>query len=216
MREQLLRELREARIVAIARGVGSGDILALAGALLAGGVRFLEVPFRMDAPETWPDTAEAIRRVAREMDERVRIGAGTVVDPGQLALAHDAGARFIISPNVDAGIIARTRALGLLSMPGAFTPTEILRAHACGADVVKVFPAGCLGPGYIRDLCRPMTGIALMAVGGVSAENAGAFVAAGAMGVGAGGNLVNREWIASGEYEKITALAAAYVRAVNG
>lgn len=215
MREQVLRELYRDKVVAIVRGLGRDSILDLAEALLEGGVRFMEVTFRQDAPETWRDTADAIACVAEKYRGDMRVGAGTVMTLEQLALAHDAGAQYIISPNADEGVIRQTRARGLVSLPGAFTATEIANAHAWGADIVKVFPAGRLGPGYIRDLRAPLAHIPLMAVGGVNAENAGDFIAAGAMGVGVGGSLVKREWIDAGAFAKITDLARAYVRAVN-
>ena len=216
MREQILQELRRDKIVAIVRGQTGAALPALAAALAEGGIRFMEITFRQDAPETWRDTAAAIAQIAREYAGRMRVGAGTVLTLEQLELARSAGAQYIISPNADEHIIRQTRALGLVSLPGAFTPTEIVQAHEWGADIVKVFPASRLGPSYFRDLRGPLPHIPLMAVGGVSEKNAGEFLAAGAVGVGVGGNLVNREWIAAGEFGRITALAAEYVRAARG
>ena len=215
MRSRILTELRRDRIVAIVRGQSSGTMRALAEALLEGGIRFMEVTFRQDAPETWPDTAKAIRDVSRAFPGRMNVGAGTVLTLEQLELARSAGARFIISPNADRRVIEATRTMGLVSLPGAMTPTEIVRAHEWGADIVKIFPAGRLGPGYFRDIRAPLSHIPLMAVGGVNEKNAAEFLAAGAMGVGVGGNLVNGSWIAAGEYEKIAALAAEYARAAR-
>lgn len=142
-------------------------------------------------------------------------GAGTVITLEQLQMAYDAGAQYIISPNVDVEIIRRTKELGLISLPGAMTPSEIVEAYKAGADFVKVFPVGNLGPAYIKALKAPLSHIPLMAVGGVNEKNAADFLKAGASGLGVGGNLVNKEWIANGEWEKITALAAEFVKAVQ-
>lgn len=212
MRAQILQELRESKIVAIVRGQPGEAMLALGAALAAGGIGFMEVTFRQDAPETWRDTADAIAAVSGRFAGSMRVGAGTVLTLEQLEMARDAGAQFIISPNADERIIRRTRAMGLLSVPGAFTATEIVQAREWGADIVKLFPAGRLGPDYLRDLRAPLPHIPLMAVGGVNEKNAAAFLAAGASGLGVGGSLVRGEWVRAGEYARITALAAEYAR----
>ena len=112
-------------------------------------------------------------------------------------------------------VIARTRELGMVSMPGALTPTEIVKAYNAGADIVKVFPIGNLGAGYLKAVKAPLSHIPMAAVGGVNEKNAADFIKAGAAGLGVGGNLVNKEWIANGEWDKITALAQAFTDAVK-
>jgi 2-dehydro-3-deoxyphosphogluconate aldolase/(4S)-4-hydroxy-2-oxoglutarate aldolase len=109
----------------------------------------------------------------------------------QLEMAGDAGAEFIISPNVNRRIIRATRDMGLVSLPGALTPPRSPRRYDCGADAVKVFPAGNLGPSYIKALRAPMGHIPLLAVGGVNENNCGDFIAAGCAGVAVGGGLVD-------------------------
>ncbi len=215
MRDQILRELRRDKVVAIVRGQSKEALLPLAEALLAGGIRFMEITFRQQAPETWRDTAEGIAALVKAFPDRLRVGAGTVLTLQQLELAWAAGAGYIISPNADRRIIQATRALGLVSLPGAMTPTEIASAWEWGADIVKVFPAGRLGPGYLRDLQGPLGHIPLMAVGGVNEANAGEYLQAGAVGIGVGGNLVNSDWIARGDFPRIQALAAEYARAAG-
>lgn len=215
MRDATLLALRRERLVAIVRGQEGSVMLDLAGALAAGGIRFMEVTFRQDAPETWPETAAAIARLRADGPAGTHVGAGTVMTLAQLNMARDAGAEYIISPNADRRIIEATRAAGLVSLPGAFTPTEIAAAHEWGADMVKVFPAGALGPGYIKAVLAPLRHIPLMAVGGVNEKNAADFIAAGAAGLGVGGNLVNGEWIRARQFERITALARQYVEAVR-
>ena len=133
-----------------------------------------------------------------------------------IAIAREAGAQFIVSPNTDRPIIHAIKALGLLAFPGAMTPTEAQRAYAAGADAVKIFPAGALGPSYLKALASPLSHIPFLAVGGIDDTNIAGFLRAGAIGAGVGGNLVNREWIEREEWGKCTALARAYVAAARG
>ena len=122
---------------------------------------------------------------------------------------------YIITPNTNCDLIRRVKEYGLLSFPGAFTPSEIVEAYEAGADAVKVFPVGNLGPSYIKAIKAPLSHIPLMAVGGVNEKNAAGFLAAGCCGIGVGGNLVNKSWIEAGEWDKITELAQAYRKAVD-
>ncbi len=208
--------LTEGRIIAIVRGVASEDMLPLVRALEAGGVRAIEVTFDQRAPETWPDTLRAIRAIADEFNGRVLPGAGTVLTPEQVRMAHDAGATYIISPDVDEAVIAQTRALGMASLPGALTPTEIMRAVRAGCDIVKIFPAGELGAGYIKSIRAPLGHVPMFAVGGVNAANAAEFMRAGVSGLGVGGALTDRALIAGRRFDLIEANARAIVEAARG
>ena len=208
--------LTEGRIIAIVRGVASEDMLPLVRALEAGGVRAIEVTFDQRAPESWPDTLRAIRAIADEFNGRVLPGAGTVLTPEQVRMAHDAGATYIISPDVDEAVIAQTRALGMASLPGALTPTEIMRAVRAGCDIVKIFPAGELGAGYIKSIRTPLGHVPMFAVGGVNAANAAEFMRAGVSGLGVGGALTDRALIAGHRFDLIEANARAIVEAARG
>ncbi len=203
------------RIIAIVRGLPPEPMEALAGALLRGGVRLVEITFNQAKPDSWADTARSIRLIGERFEGRMLAGAGTVMTLEQLQMAADAGARYIISPNTNAAVIRETRRLGLVSLPGALTPTEIAAAHDAGADAVKVFPAGDLGPEYIRAIRAPLCHIPLLAVGGITDKNCAEFIAAGCAGVGVGGNLVNKLWIEEGKFDNITALARAYTLALG-
>lgn len=208
--------LTEGRIIAIVRGVASEDMLPLVRALEAGGVRAIEVTFDQRTPESWPDTLRAIRAIADEFNGRVLPGAGTVLTPEQVRMAHDAGATYIISPDVDEAVIAQTRALGMASLPGALTPTEIMRAVRAGCDIVKIFPAGELGAGYIKSIRAPLGHVPMFAVGGVNAANAAEFMRAGVSGLGVGGALTDRALIAGHRFDLIEANARAIVEAARG
>ena len=212
---EIMERVRAGRLIAIVRGLDGRHIPGLAGALLAGGISMLEIAFDQTRPDSWKETGEAIKCVSREFGSRILVGAGTVMTAKQLEVACDAGAGYIISPDVNTEIIRETKRLGLVSFPGAFTPTECVTAYNAGADAVKLFPAGRLGADYIKAIRAPLSHIPMLAVGGVSQKNAADFIKAGCIGLGVGGMLVNREWAANGEYDKITALAREYVKAVE-
>lgn len=211
-----MQEISEKRnIIVIVRGIGEKYILKLAEALLNGGIDMMEVTFNQAEPNSWDETCRAIRSVKNTFAGRMSIGAGTVLSVEQLHIAHDAGAEFFVSPNVDADVIREGKRLGMEAFPGALTPTEAVLAHKAGADAVKLFPAGDLGPSYLKSVRAPLSHIKFLAVGGINEKNAADFIHAGAVGIGVGGSLVNKAWIEEGEFEKITALAKEYRKAVD-
>lgn len=215
MREQVLQWAEQERIIAIVRGIESEKCLKVAQALYEGGIRLMEVTYDQKAPDSWKSTAQAIGNISKQFVGKLLVGAGTVTTPELVELTHSVGGQFIISPDTNVDVIRRTRALGLVSMPGALTPSEILTAHSAGADIVKLFPAADLGPGYLKAVRAPISHVKMMAVGGISESNIGQFLAAGAIGAGIGGNLANRTWIEEGQFDKITQTARALVAAVS-
>lgn len=212
MREEIIQKVLDKKIVAIVRGVYGQDCINLAKALYAGGIELLEVTFDQSRPEALVRTSETIRRLVEELGNKMAFGAGTVTSLEMLELAKEAGAQFIVSPDTNEDVIKATVAAGLVSMPGAMSPTEIVTAHRYGADFVKVFPTSNLGASYIKAIRGPINHIRLLAVGGVNEKNIGEFIKAGVNGAGVGGNLVNKEWIKNGEFDKITALAEEFCR----
>ena len=212
MREEVIKNVYEKRIIAIVRGLSAEESFQTAKALCEGGINMIEVTFNQAADDGFCSTTAAIRRINEELGGQVMAGAGTVMTVEQVKLAWEAGAKYIITPNTDEEIIRCASRLGLVTMPGAFTPTEIERAYEAGADFVKVFPVGQLGPDYIRAVRGPLSHIPLMAVGGIDETKLQVFLRAGAVGFGIGGNLVNRQWIKQGQFEKITELARLYVK----
>jgi 2-dehydro-3-deoxyphosphogluconate aldolase/(4S)-4-hydroxy-2-oxoglutarate aldolase len=210
-----LEWIQHSKVIAIVRGLAPEYMVKLAEALYAGGIDLMEVTFNQAKPETWADTAAAIKAVTEHTAGKMLVGAGTVIRKEQLDMAYDAGAQYIITPNTNLDLICKVKEYGLLSFPGAFTPSEIEAAYAAGADAVKVFPVGALGASYIKAVKAPLSHIPLMAVGGVNEKNAADFIAAGCCGVGVGGNLVNKAWIEAGEWDKIIALAREYRKAVE-
>ena len=210
-----LEYVLQRKIVAIVRGLSPEYLVRLGHAFEEGGIGLMEVTYDQKAPETWKDTAAGIEAVEKEFGDRLLVGAGTVITLEQVAMTYNAGGRYLVTPTTQPEIIRMGKALGLGLFPGALTPTEILTAYEAGADAVKVFPVSTLGPGYIKAVKAPLSHIPLMAVGGVNEKNAADFMKAGCVGLGVGGNLVNKEWIESGQWDKITALAKEFMKAVN-
>ncbi len=202
--EELLNSLKEHKIIAILRGVPNDRVVDTVRALAEGGIRFAEITFDQ---RNLPCAPMAIHLASKA--GILCVGAGTVMTAAQVDMAADAGAKYIISPNVDREVITRTKERGLLSMPGAFTPTEAADAFRYGADVVKLFPADVLGTGFIKALVNgPFGYIPLAAVGGIHAGNVRSFLDAGCICAGVGGKLVDRSLIAAGRWDALAAKAA--------
>ncbi len=208
--------VRARRVLAIVRGFDVDVCLRLAEVYAQNGIGLVEITFDQSRADGPARTAETIRALSAHFGDDLLVGAGTVLTEGQVIQARDAGAKYVIAPNVDAKVIAAAVANGLAAMPGAMTPTEIVSAHAAGAAAVKVFPASILGAPFFKAVTAPLPHIPLMAVGGVGAANAAAFIQAGCIGIGVGGSLVNKEWVGGGEWEKIAAAARAVVAAARG
>ena len=211
--EEIMKVIEESKIIAIARGVQPEDAVKLAEALYVGGIRMLEFTFNMKDP-TCTNTDRCIEAVAKAMAGKMYVGCGTASYPELVDRAAAVGANFIISADVNEAVIKRTKELGLISMPGAMTGTEAMRATAAGADYVKLFPLGNLGASYVKALCGPFGHIKYLAVGGVNAGNVTEFLKNGCVGAGVGGNLVNLDFIKNGEFDKITAAAKEYIDAI--
>lgn len=215
MREQIIERVLDKKIVVIVRGVYGEDCLKLAKALYDGGIEIMEVTFDQSSAENRKKTVDTIKLINESMQGKIIMGAGTVTTLEMIEEAYLAGAKFIVSPDMNPEIIKATVAKGMVSMPGAMTPTEILTAYNSGADFVKVFPVSNLGSAYIKAVRGPLNHIPMLAVGGVNEKNIGEFIKAGVCGAGVGGNLVNKEWIANGEFEKITQLAKEFISNIN-
>jgi 2-dehydro-3-deoxyphosphogluconate aldolase/(4S)-4-hydroxy-2-oxoglutarate aldolase len=153
--------------------------------------------------------------VSAEFGDRLLVGAGTVLDVATARLVILAGARFVVAPTFRRAVVEMCRRYDVIAMPGAYTPTEVVTAWEAGADLVKVFPAGGLGPSYLKDLLAPLPQLRLVPTGGVGADNVAAFLAAGAVAVGVGGNLVEREAVERSDYARITEQARRITRAVR-
>ncbi len=207
-RAETVAALEECGVVAVIRLKEAGALLSVVDALSEGGVRALEVTM------TVPGAIGLIREIAPSLPPDVVLGAGTVLDAETAEAAIEAGARYVVSPVFREEVLRVCHRLDVPAMPGCFTPTEILTAWDAGADVVKVFPATALGPGYFRDLHGPFPNLRLMPTGGVSLANAGEWIRAGAVAIGVGTALVDAEAVAARHFEEITERARQFVEAV--
>ena len=213
-RESIKQLIRETRLIVIARGMEPQRMLDAAEALYAGGVRLQECTFDHWREDCEQANCRLISALTERFSGRMRIGAGTVLTVREAEAAVDAGASFLISPGADEKVIVRTREMGAVSIPGALTPTEIVAAWQAGADFVKLFPVGALGPGYVKAVRAPLAHIPMLAVGGVTLENIPAFLKSGVSGFGIGGSILSGA--ATGDLNSITETARAYVQAVQG
>ena len=212
---EIMQAIDRERLIVILRHPEEDTLMDAMQALYDGGVRLAEVTFDRSGRIPKQQTADTIRRLRQAFEGRMYIGAGTVTEVQDVMLAYEAGAQFIISPNCDPEVIRLTRALGLVSIPAAFTPTEIALALSCGADYMKLFPADQLTSSYVKAVKAPLSDAKLLAVGGVTADNAGEFIAGGFCGVGVGSNLYDKKLIQARDFEALTALARRYVDAVH-
>lgn len=215
----------EKKIIAIVRGTYGEDLKNLALALYKGGIRFIEVTFDQKDPDCLKKTGDAIRMLnslfeddttdntaeSNTLKDKLHVGAGTVLNEQQVRTAYEAGAKYIISPNTKEKVIALTKELGMISIPGAMTPTEILDAHDYGADFVKLFPAATLGLKYVKDILAPISHVNIIATAGITEENFAEFLKLGLKGAGISGRLTDKNLIASGNWEEITHRAQAFV-----
>ena len=201
--------ITQARIVAIVRLANYDRAVEVARALLAGGVSVLEFTL------TGRGAVEAVTAVRAALGDAVCVGVGTVLEPDQVVSAVAGGAEFVVTPVLRVPVIDACANLDVPCACGALTPTEILTAHEAGAGIVKVFPATVGGPRYIRDVLAPLPFLKLLPTGGINAENAREYLAAGAVAVGIGGNLISAKAVAAGDFAAITAEAAACVTAVR-
>lgn len=204
----LLSKLGEAGVVAVLRAPSAELAVRMVQALVAGGVRGIEVTY------STPGAVDVVRTLDGLYGEEILLGMGTLTDVGQARQAQEAGARFIVSPHCDPRLGESMVATGLLVMIGAFTPSEIVSSWRLGADVVKLFPGSLGGPSYLRTLRGPFPDIPIMPTGGVTAENVGEWFAAGALAVGAGSELCPPALAREGRFEAISEGAQRFVQAV--
>ena len=200
-RASIAQRIEQLGVVAVIRLRDPAKLRAVIDALADGGVRALEVTM------TVPRAVEMIRALAPTLPDGFLLGAGTVTDVATARAVIDAGATFVVGPVFRPDVIGACHERGVPAMPGCFSPTEILAAHEAGADIVKVFPATMLGPQYIRDVRAPLPQVKLMPTGGVTLDNAGDWIRAGAVAVGIGSALVDTKAIEEGRFDVITANA---------
>ena len=214
-KEEVISKITEKKIIAILRGVQGEKLIPVAQALYDGGIRILEIPYSADGSVTDEETALLIKKLAEYFEGKMYVGAGTVLNEEQVRLTKAAGGVLVISPNTDRKVIFEIQLCGMVSIPGAFTPSEICEAYSMGADFVKLFPVVSVGDEYIKAVRAPLSHIKLLAVGGVDENNMPDYLKAGVCGFGLGSNLADKKMIDQLDLEGITQLAKKYTGMID-
>jgi 2-dehydro-3-deoxyphosphogluconate aldolase/(4S)-4-hydroxy-2-oxoglutarate aldolase len=204
-----LQTILNSGVVAVIRMSDTAKLMRVIEAIQKGGVKCLEITF------TVPSAVDIIKEVSKSVGKEFLVGAGTVLDPETARLAVLAGAEFVVGPTLNLEVIKLCHRYGKVVVPGAFTPTEILTAWDAGADIVKVFPATALGPGYFKDIKGPLPQVQLIPTGGVTVENAGDFIRAGACAVAVGTALLDKKAIEENRFDVLTEKASRLVANVQ-
>ena len=215
MEREVCNAITQQKLIAIVRGVEADRLIPMAEAMYAGGVRLLEITFSAKGTPSDKETAGNISMLVKHFAGRMHIGAGTVLTPEQVELVAKAGGKFIISPDANTAVIEKTKQLGLVSIPGALTPSEATLATRAGADFVKLFPISQLGASYVKALCAPLSHIRFLAVGGVNLGNIRELLKSGACGVGIGLGDADRDAIARGDLDFIEKKCASFTEALG-
>jgi len=215
MKNTVIQAIEKEKLIVILRNVAKEKLLPLSGALYEGGIRLMEITYDASGTVSDETTANEIRLLSEHWNGKMLIGAGTVLTEKQTELTKNAGGCFIISPNTDTAVIRKTNELGMVSIPGALTPTEIQTAHRAGADFVKLFPMNAMGTSYLKAVSAPLSHIRFLAVGGIDCDNMGEYLKAGARGFGIGSSIIRKDLLKEENYKAITELSETYVSAVK-
>jgi len=209
-REKIVSGIEAEGLVAIVRVRRPELTLPLAKALVAGGIRAVELTMSI------PNALEAVRTIDRELGDKILLGVGTVIDDDTCRAAIDAGAKYVISPITRPSLVAAAHALDRPVMLGAYTPTEAQAAHEAGSDFVKIFPADTLGPSYIKSLLAPLPHLRIVPTGGVNLDTMEAYLAAGSAALGTGSALLKKEIIAGENWGELERLAKRFADRMAG
>jgi 2-dehydro-3-deoxyphosphogluconate aldolase/(4S)-4-hydroxy-2-oxoglutarate aldolase len=205
---QVVAKVKELGVLAVIRGPSEDLTVKMVEALVAGGVKGIEITY------STPNAEGVVRTLADKFGASILLGMGTLTEPEQVARAKAAGAQYLVSPVCDPDLVKAMVASGLAVMAGCLTPTEILQTYRLGADVIKIFPGSLTGPSYIKAVHGPLPQIPMMPTGGVSASNVKDWFAAGAIAVGAGSELCPPALAKAGKFDEITRNAEAFVKVI--
>lgn len=207
--ETTLRQIEAGRVIAILRGDFGGREEEIVSAIVEAGLTAVEITLNSS------DAFDAIKRLAKRFGEEMAVGAGTVLRLGEVERVADAGARFIVSPNRNVSVIETTKRLGLVSLPGCFTPSEIVEALDAGADAAKLFPATNLGVSFVKALRGPLPDARVVPTGGVTPSAASEYLIAGAWAVGVGSELISADVLLPGGLKRLHGRAAEFVEVIR-
>lgn len=207
--------IEDSGLIVIFRGVNKENAPKIANALYEAGVKVVEVAFNPSDENTVKTTTDIIKTIISEMGDKLVVGAGTVISTEFAQAAADAGAKFIFSPNTDVEVIKKTKELGLVSIPGALTPSEMMTAYNAGADLIKLFPITKNDVDYVKGITKPLSHIPYICVGGTNPDAIECFIKAGAKGVGTGVSILKPELIENEDYDEIKRLAELHLQKIK-
>ena len=206
---EVLEKVKELGLLAVIRGPSPELTIKMVEALVAGGVLGIEITY------STPNAEDVVRALSKKFGSSIVLGMGTLTKPEQAPCAKEAGASFLVSPICEPGLVKSMVASGLVTMAGAFTPTEVFQAYSLGVDVVKIFPGSQGGPAYMKALKGPFPYIPMMPTGGVNAGNMAEWFAVGAVALGAGSELCPPQLAKDGKFDEITSRASEFVKVVK-
>ncbi|RNM29455.1 bifunctional 4-hydroxy-2-oxoglutarate aldolase/2-dehydro-3-deoxy-phosphogluconate aldolase [Absicoccus porci] len=211
IRDEVIQAIEENKIIAITRGIYDEELRKLAKALVDGGIRCFEITFDQTDPNTAETITRNIKMLKKQFGDVLKLGVGTVLTTEQVHIAKEAGAEFIVSPNFNESVVKETLDAGLVSMPGAMTPSEICAADEAGADFIKLFPAGTLGIKYCKDIFAPLHHVKYIATVSVTEETFKQYLDLGFVGAGISSRLVDKKLREEGNYAELTRRAQRFV-----
>ncbi len=214
-RQEVINEIKDKKIMIVVRGIYDDELLKLATALQAGGVKCFEITYDQTDPNTLARITENIQMLQEHFQDKLLLGVGTVLTPEQVKNAKIAGAKFIVSPNYNEEVVKTTIEEGLVSIPGCMTPSEICAADEAGADFIKLFPAGTLGIKYCKDIYAPLHHVRYLATVGVTEETFKEYLEIGFTGAGISSQLIDKKLRDAGNYEELTNRAKRFVEIAN-
>jgi 2-dehydro-3-deoxyphosphogluconate aldolase/(4S)-4-hydroxy-2-oxoglutarate aldolase len=212
---EIISKIKENKIIAIIRNVNEEKLIPLCQALYDGGIRLVEVTYSANGKISDEQTAAQIKMLVSNFQGKLYIGAGTVITKKQVVYTAKVGGQFIISPNTDKKVIKTTKRKGLISIPGAITPSEALSAKQYGADFVKLFPINNLGVDYFKAVSAPLSHIDFLAVGGICPENMEGYLKSNISGFGIGSSIIDKKLIEANDWAAITKLAQSYTEVIK-
>lgn len=211
IRDEVIQAIEENKIIAITRGIYDEELRKLAKALVDGGIRCFEITFDQTDPNTAETITRNIKMLKKQFGDVLKLGVGTVLTTEQVHIAKEAGAEFIVSPNFNESVVKETLDAGLVSMPGAMTPSEICAADEARADFIKLFPAGTLGIKYCKDIFAPLHHVKYIATVSVTEETFKQYLDLGFVGAGISSRLVDKKLREEGNYAELTRRAQRFV-----
>lgn len=214
-RENAIKAIEESKIIGIIRGLAGEPLLKTVSAMVEGGVKIVECPLDHSGKVPYSVTMENVKMLSKEFAGKLHVGVGTVLTVEQVELAKENGAELIFSPDTFEPVIKRTRELGLISVPGAFTPTECANAHRFGADFVKLFPNSEVKPSYLKAISLPLPHIKFLLFGGVNIDNMAEYLSVGAKGFGIATAIVDKKLINEGNFNAIKELSEKFIKTVK-